>query len=65
MNRYTEMTKNLVDSISNVEIPSLKLDTNQYLAGIADCIESSALEIGKVGDRPYRVNSVNISLRQP
>lgn len=61
---YTEMTKNLADAFKVVELPSLNLNTDQCFTGIIDSIGSAALDLGKVGDRPYRVNSVNISPRR-
>ena len=60
MDAYKDMSTNISKALKVVSMPtmtdSIKLDASVFGA--------NALKGMKVGDRPYRVNSVNISLRR-
>ena len=57
------MAKSINSAVKAISMPSVSDLVCQALPEY-ETIGSTAIETLKVGDRPYRVNSVNISLRR-
>ena len=63
LDHYKNMTTNIAKALKVVAMPSVTETMKQAMPDYSN-IGSTALEVLKAGDRPYRVNSGNISLRR-